>query len=146
MKHEHIVILALVALAVLIIPVGAVVYNALRIRATGTITVIGGTLYSDANLTVPATSIEWGLLAPGSQKQITLYLRSDSTSEASLSMFTEDYAPPEAINFLFLDWNLEGHLIQPQEVKTVLLTLTVSESIAGITDFGLDIVILTTAT
>jgi len=59
----------------------------------------------------------------------------------TLSMRAENWSPPEASSYITLSWDYSGQSISPGEVVPVVLTLSVSGDISGITSFSLDWVI-----
>jgi hypothetical protein len=60
-------------------------------------------------------------------------------------MYTSNWSPSGADNYLDFDWNYGGQSINPNNAIQVTFTLTVSASIEGITTFGFDITIVGTS-
>jgi len=59
----------------------------------------------------------------------------------TLSMRAENWSLPEASSYISLSWDYGGQSISPGEVVPVVLTLSVSDGISGITSFSFDLVI-----
>lgn len=131
------VVVAIIVVAGLLI----VVYT--RIPTRGRIKAIGVKVYAGPDLTTEVSAIDWGTLEPGGGVEAYVWVKSLSNSPANLTIYTENWIPPEAESFLTLSWNIvTPYLIQPDEVVAVTLTLTVSGDIVGIDTFTFDIVII----
>ncbi len=119
------------------------VYNA-SVGSHGKVKTIGVAAFSNAACTVPLTQIDWGVLEPGQSVSNIFWLKSTGNIQSTLSMSTSNYVPIGAQQFLTTNWNSTGIVIQPSQVIAVNVTLTVSDTIVGITDFSYDIVISST--
>jgi hypothetical protein len=109
------------------------------ISSIGTLKSIGIEVYQNENLTESVTTINWGTLEPGDKKTYTIYVRNKGNFPLTLSMSTSNWNPPSASNYLTLTWNYGGQAISAGEVVQVTLTLAVSPSITGLSNFGFDI-------
>lgn len=96
-------------------------------------------VYQDASFTNRAITIDWGTLDPGATKSYSIYIRNEGTTALSLSMSTSNWNPSTASNYLSLNWNYNGQTVDLNGYVRVTLTLTVSESITGFSNFGFDI-------
>jgi len=147
-RNESIVVgaaLALVFYTLLLSAIGPIVSSALTNRTisnTGSVKAIGVGVYWDSNLTSPVSSINWGIIEPGSNVNKTVYIRNEGNTAARLSMATSNWSPSNASSFMALSWDYSGQTLNVDEVIQVKLTLSVSASIEGITDFSFDIVIV----
>jgi hypothetical protein len=56
-----------------------------------------------------------------------------------LSISTSNWSPSTASNYITLNWNYNGQTVNPNEYVSVTFTLTVSNSIAGVSSFSFDI-------
>jgi hypothetical protein len=110
----------------------------------GSIKGVGVGVYMDSSCNNQLTSVNFGLLEAGSQKQITFYLRNEGNADLALSMTSKDWNPIEAADYLSLTWNREGQQIRPNQVISCVLTLTVSPNIQGISSYDLTITITAT--
>lgn len=133
--------IAIAALVATAIVLAAIVYYELRIKGTGRIKLIGVKAYSDADLTKEVSSIDWGLIPRGGSSQITLWLKSTSSCPANLTLRTENWVPPNASDYLTLNWDYDGSPLYGGEVREVLFTLGVAQNVFGITDFSFDMII-----
>ena len=115
-----------------------------RIHNTGKVRTIGVEAYWEMGCINVVQEIEWGLMEPGSNKTVEIYIKNPGNSAAVLNMTTENWAPLEAAGHLNLTWNLEGVVINPGEVLAANLTLTVSLFVEGVDPFSFDIIIITT--
>jgi len=111
------------------------------ISSAGAVKTIGVGVYWNSDGTNMVTSIPWGILEPGSSTNRTCYIKNESNSASTLSMYTENWYPTNATDYLSLSWNYGGQLLNPDEIISVILTLSISDSVAGITNFSLGITI-----
>ena len=140
--HKLIVTLLLVSLISLVVYVAAYAYlNYVKIGSKGVIKTIQVGVYSDSACTTDVSSIDWGMLEPGSSMNTTFYVRNEGNVPANLSLSTTDWQPDTGPTFLSLTWNYDGRTMQPQEIFTAILTLTVSPSV-DFSNFTVDIMIL----
>ena len=140
-KSQIIAIYALVASVLLVASIMAVLTIQWSMRGTGSIKGVGLGVYWDPECTNASSSLDFGLLAPGSSKNFNLYLRNEGDLDLNLSMTSENWDPAGAIDYLTLTWNREGQQISPEGVIGCVITLSVSEDIQGISSFSLDIII-----
>lgn len=108
---------------------------------TGVLETIGIGVYWDPGLTSKASTTYWGLLQPGAQKSLTVYVHNEGNSPVTLSLSTSNWTPSTASDYLALTWNYNGQTISPSAQMQVTLTLTVSSNITGISNFSFDIII-----
>ena len=112
------------------------------VSSTGMIQTIGVGAYTDAQCSNPLTSIPWGTLEPGDSQNVICYIRNEGNAPSTLSMYTASWNPASAENYLTLSWNYAGGYINPDDSVQVTFTLSVDESIEGVTSFGFDITIV----
>ena len=108
----------------------------------GTVKAIGVGVYEDIECTNPLSSIDWGVLEPGSSENVTCYIRNEGNSVQMLSMYTSDWSPSSASDYMTLSWDYGGQSIDVDEVVQVTFTLSVDAGIGGITSFSFDITIV----
>ena len=113
-----------------------------KVSNAGAVMTIGVGVYWDNGCTNPLSSIDWGMLEPGSSKNVTCYIRNEGNSPSTLSMYTSNWNPSGASDYITLTWDYGGQSINPDEAIQVTLTLSVSPSIGGITSFSFDITIV----
>lgn len=98
-------------------------------------------VFWDRNCTQGVSSIDWGSLAPGETKTVSVYVQSKSNETCILILIPTGWNPPAAANYLELNQDYENKKIQPSEIVKVTLSLTVSASVAGVTNFAFNIVV-----
>ena len=111
------------------------------VHSVGQIKTVGVGVYWDINCTMRATGIDWGLLEPGQNKSVIVYVRNESNVPVSLSLSTANWNPVNASNYITLTWSYEGQFLKQGDVVKVALTLLVSDQIKGVADFSFDIII-----
>jgi len=112
------------------------------ISNAGSVKAIGVGVYWDENCTSEISFIDWGMLEPGLSENVTVHIRNEGNSVASLSMETSNWSPSNASNYITLSWGYSGESIDPDEVVRITFTLSISATIEGITNFSFDITIV----
>ena len=111
------------------------------LSSTGSVKGINVEVYWDAGCTQVVSSVDWGTPEPGDSDVETVYIRNSGTAPMTLSMSCSGWSPVEAGNYLTLSWDREGAILDAGAVVPAVLTLTVSDTVSGITDFSFNIVI-----
>lgn len=108
---------------------------------TGTVTTSANLgVYSDSTCSTPITTIYWGSPAPGGTVTQTVYIKNTSNGlSLTLNMTTSNWNPTTANGPIAISWNQQGVNLQPGQVVTATLTLTVSSTISDITSFTVNI-------
>ena len=140
-KTQALAIYALVASVLAVSAITALLTTQRTIHGTGSIKGVELGVYWDLPCTNATSSLDFGLLEPGSSKNFTLYLRNEGNSALTLNMTSENWNPANATDYMTLTWNREGQQISPDEVIDFVITLSVSEYTTGIDTFSLDITI-----
>jgi len=96
-------------------------------------------LYSNSACTFPMSSVNWGTLSAGETSNQTIYIKNISSGQLTLNMTTTDWSPESANGPITLTWNQEGTILLPGQSTAAILTLTVSASEVGITNFSFQI-------
>lgn len=139
----HVVVLAAVlGLCLGIVSTVAVMQWARRIPSSATLKLVGVSVYKDSDLTVPVTSINWGIVEPSGQKNFSAYIKNKSNVPITLSLFMEDWTPANASSFIILTWNYDGSEIPVDGSIPITFVLDVSATISGIDAFTFTIVIV----
>ncbi len=112
------------------------------ISNVGEVQSIGVGIYWDQSCGTEVSSINWGFIEPGSSKNVTVYIRNEGNSAASLTMNVSNWNPSNASDHMDLSWDYQGQDINVSEVLEVTFTLVISSEIQGITSFSFDIVII----
>ena len=135
-------VLALIVYTLALSVASSSVQTSRTIPSAGTVKAIGVGVYWDNWCTNPLSSIDWGILEPGSIKDVTCYIRNEGNSASTLSMYTSNWNPSDASVYITLSWDYGGQSVNPDEVVQVTFTLSVSASIDGITSFSFEITIV----
>jgi hypothetical protein len=112
------------------------------ISSVGTVKAVGVGVYWNSGATNRTTAINWGTLDPGSQKSFTVYIRNEGNSAMTLSLSASNWNPSTASNSMSLSWNYNGQSVNAGGTVQVTLTLAVSGSITGVSNFSFDVVII----
>jgi hypothetical protein len=134
-------LVAIIAIPILTLTSMGVLSINLTIPSSGDVTAINVGVYSDSACTNELTSVDWGTISPGSSEDVTIYLKNTGNAQITLSMTTTNWTPASADEPVSLLWDKENVKLNPNQVATATLTLNISESIDGITNFSFDIVI-----
>ena len=105
---------------------------------------VGVGIYWDQGCTNRTLSLNWGPIEPGSNNTVMIYVRNEGDSTVSLWMTTSNWTPSAAIGNMTLIWTYSGRTLSAGEVIPIDLTLDVSPTISGVTDFSFGIVITAT--
>lgn len=111
------------------------------IGSSGNVKAINVEVYWDSGGTQVVDQIDWGILEPGDSLNKTVYIKNTGNAPLTLNMSYSGWNPSEAGNYIILSWNKEGATIDPDGMVAAVLTLSVSDTISGITDFSFNIVI-----
>ena len=111
------------------------------VPSSGTITALNVGVYSDSACTQELTSVDWGTVSPGETVTRTIYIKNTGNSPVTLTMTKTNWNPSTADGPIAIAWDIENWWLNPDEIFTATLTLSVSSSISGITDFSVEIVI-----
>lgn len=99
-------------------------------------------VYWDSNCTKPVdTGIDWGIIEPGTNKTVTLFVKNEGNWETTLSLQATKWSSPEAEQFLSLSANYQGQPVQTGEVIPVELSLSVESETRDIELFSFEVVI-----
>jgi hypothetical protein len=113
-----------------------------KVSNAGNVKTVGIDVYWDHKCTDILSSIDWGVLEPDSSESVTCYIRNELSSVSTLSMYTSNWIPANASDYLILSWDYGGQSINVDEVMQITFTLSVDASIEGITSFSFDITIV----
>jgi hypothetical protein len=134
-KHIHVYVLltSLIILTSVALAQQTIQQN---VSSSGTIKVIGASIFWDTNCTNKVTSITWGTITPGTSIRKNVYVRNDGTATGTLSMSYGNWTPTTAASYLTLTWNCTNCNLARSALVCAELTLAVQSNITGITDFN----------
>lgn len=122
----------------------SVVQTSRTVSNSGAVKGIGVGIYWNSACTNRTSSINWGIFDHGSNKTVTVYVRNEGNSAATLTRATQNWNPSTASSYMTLTWNYAGQTLSVNQVLQIRLTLAVSSAVSGITSFSFDIVITAT--
>jgi hypothetical protein len=133
------------ALAVVVVLMTAGVLALLSVNrtltTTGTIGTVNVGVYSDANCTVPVSSLVWGTVEPGASPVETVYVKNLGTVTETLNMTSNAWTPSACSSYMTLTWDAENASVTVGNAVKADFTLTISSSVTGITSFSFNIVV-----
>jgi len=130
------IMVALVAFAVSFSSSKSIVY-------ASTVKGLGAGIYWDQTCTNRTLTLGWGRIEAGSNNTLMVYVKNEGNSTASLSLKTSNWTPSAAANYMHLDWNYSGQVLNVNQVISLQLTLTVDPTIKGVSNFSFDTSIAT---
>ena len=113
-----------------------------EIASSGTIKVVGVSLFWDKACTNSVTSIVWGLVTPGTTIDKYVYVRNDGTATGTLSMSYGNWTPTAAASYFKLAWNCSSYGLARNALVCAKLTLTAQLNVTGVKDFNFMILIV----
>ena len=115
------------------------------VPSAGEVRAIGVGIYWDSSCLNDVSSIDWGTLEPGSTKSVTCYIQNEGNTPSTLSLQTSNWNPSGAATYMNLTWDYNGQALSADEIVKVTLTLSIAETIEGITSYSFDITIIGSA-
>lgn len=138
---------ALILYTLALSTLGPVVLAALgnkTVPNSGSVKAVGVGVYSDSACTNAVSSISWGAIDPGTNVNRTVYIKNEGNAPVTMAMTKSNWNPASALNYITLNWDYGGQTMSVNQVVQVKLTLAVSSSVTGITNFSFDITITAT--
>ena len=135
------IVVAIIALPLLTLTSMGVLGVNLELPSIGEVTTINVDVYSDSACINQLTSLDWGRISPGNSEEITIYLKNTGNAQITLSLTTNNWTPTNANDYISVSWDKENAKLDPDQVTSATLTLTISESIDEITSFSFSTVI-----
>jgi hypothetical protein len=111
------------------------------IGTTGVVSSASLGIYSNSQCTTALSSIDWGSLSPGGNKNVTIYVKNTGSVALTLTLSTSNWTPTNAPTYLTLTWNYAGATINSNAVATIILTLRASSGISGISSYQFQVTI-----
>jgi len=139
-KNLGILVAVVLALASSLVVSGLLTVSK-TLSSTGSVKAINVEVFWDLACTQVVSSIDWGTPEPGDSVNRTVYVKNSGSAPMNVSLSASGWVPVEAGNYLTMSWDREGAEVAAEGFVQALLTLDVSGSITGITDFSFDIVI-----
>ncbi len=93
-------------------------------------------IYWDQTCINTTMAFEFGQVNPGSNSTLTIYVRNECNTPISLMLETSNWNPSTSTDYISLEWNYTGQILNVNEVIPIEITLTVNASIYGISNFS----------
>jgi hypothetical protein len=133
-------VVAMAVMGLMVSALGALVATR-TISNSGSINAVGVGVYTDSGCSTVLSTISWGALNPGDVKTYAMYVENTGTVSVTLNMTVGSWNPTSASSYITLTWNQEKYVLPAGQVATAALTLSVSSSISGVTNFSFTITI-----
>jgi hypothetical protein len=117
----------------------AIIDRVTQIRNIGAVRAIGVEVYTDEALTEVLAEIVWGTLDPGEVRSVDAWVKNTGNDAQKLVMWTENWTPTVAQDWMVLEWNYDGSWIMVNASVPVVFTFFVDPNITDVTRFGFDI-------
>ena len=101
-------------------------------------------IYWDSACTNQTSAVNWGILEPGANKTVKVYIRNEGNTPVTLSKTVQNWNPSTTSSYITLNWNYTSQTMAVNQVIQVNLTLTVSSTITGIANFTFNVLITST--
>jgi hypothetical protein len=102
-------------------------------------------IYSDTACTTALSAINFGQIAVGETKTITVYLHNQGNQGVTLSKSIANWNPATLSNYLTLTWDYSNQSVNPSATLAVKLSLTVAPNTPVTNSFGFSATITATS-
>jgi hypothetical protein len=143
LKVSSIAILCTVAIAIFGTAL-ALRQNSKTVPNSASIKGVGVGIYWDSACTNQTSSIDWGMLESGTNKTVKIYVRNEGNTFVTLSKTLQNWNPLIASNYMTVNWDYSGQTLSVNQVLQASLTLAVSATVSGITNFTFDMTVTAT--
>jgi hypothetical protein len=134
-------IIALATTGIFLTLVTAGIIATQTISSDGTITTVNIGVFSNSDCTENCTEISWGSLLPSNSTSKIVYVKNTGTVPITLSMTANSWVPTNADDYLTLEWDQEGSVLNVGDSVAASITLTAAEDTGDLQNFTVDIVI-----
>lgn len=133
--------LVMLALAVLVTVVASgLAFLDASVPNVSAVTVVSGLgVYWDRSCSKVVTRLDWGVLSPGDVRDIAVYVRNEGSETFVLVLTPSNWSPQNAASHMSVALHSADTKIDVGQVAAVTLSLSVSPSMTGVTDFSFDV-------
>jgi hypothetical protein len=131
-------------ICIIVVAILGTIISSRTVAYANSIRGMGVGIYWDQECTNRTLSLDWGLIEPGTNTTMIVYVKNEGDSAVSLWMATTNWKPSVSLGYMTLSWTYSGGIISANEVIPIDLILNVSPTVSGITDFSFDTVITAT--
>lgn len=122
----------------------AIMKHEKNIHCGGEVIKYGVEAYADADLTIKVDFINWGEidLTQSNESHRLLWIQNiNATVPVQFFLYVSECYPPSFEDWMDLDWNYSGAVVQPNEAVPIDLVLIINDDIVGVSQFSFDIII-----
>lgn len=106
-----------------------------KLPSNGKIKAIGIAVYADLSQT-PLTTLDWGVLSPGSNFTINYYVHNTGNHNITLVYTDTEWNPAETPLYVSTTWDYDGFVIEANTIIPVAHTVHVTADVTGIDAFS----------
>jgi hypothetical protein len=121
--------------------VSALYQTSVHFSSVAAVKTVGVAIYWDPAFTVPVVNMNWGVIEPGTTKNVSCYIVNTSNVPVSLTLAVNNWQPTSASNYVSLTWNYDEQPIPVSGYTPITFSLHVDPATTGITGFSFDITI-----
>ena len=93
-------------------------------------------VYSNSACTSTLAAIPWGTMTAGDTVTNTIYVKNTGTGTLTLGLAISNWTPTEASTHITYSWDKQGTQLSAGQSTQATITITVSPTITGITNFS----------
>lgn len=98
-------------------------------------------IYTNNACTNLLNSISWGSVNAGTNTTQTIYLKNLGNTPITLNLSATAWQPTNASSYLSISWDKQAAILNAGQSTQATITLTISTSVEGITDFNTELII-----
>ena len=136
-----IILTAMTMIVTTVVVASGILFGSKTINNAGNINSIGVGVYWETECENEIETIDWGYLEPGSNQDVTVYIRNEGNVAMVLNMSTDNWNPAPASVYITLEWDRESNIVNGDSVLEATLNLQVLANVIEISNFGFDITI-----
>jgi hypothetical protein len=136
-----IILTAMTVIVASVVVASGILFGSKTVNNAGTINSIGVGVYWEIGCENEIDVIDWGYLEPGAHQNVDIYIRNEGNIPMELNMSTDTWNPVLASEYITLEWDRTGHIVNGYSVLEATLSLYVSANVTEISDFSFDITI-----
>jgi hypothetical protein len=100
-------------------------------------------VYADRSCTQRLTAIDWGVLASGEQKTLTVFVCNSGNASFVLQLEVLNWDPPSLADQILVSWDYRGQVLAVDDVLQVTFAIAVSPDLENVVAFSYDLVVTT---
>ncbi|MCW3981171.1 MAG: hypothetical protein NWF11_06810 [Candidatus Bathyarchaeota archaeon] len=136
-----IILTAMTMIVATVVVASGILFGSQTINNAGNINSIGVGVYWETECENEIETIDWGYMEPGSNQNVTVYIRNEGNVAMVLNMSTDNWNPAPASGYITLEWDRESNIVNGDSVLEATLNLQISAYVTEISNFNFDITI-----